>query len=352
MKSIRQTVFAFSALVMTFAPGCVTDPATVAPVVPVPSAKGVYIVNEGNFGRGNASLSYYDLETFRLYNDVFGAVNGKVLGDVAQGMVIRNGAGYIVVNNSARIEIVSVATNVSLGTIPTGSGTSPWQIVFVNDSIALVSDFYGNQVLVVNTTSRTVTGSIPVGPNPQGIALANGKAYVANNGFGSGKTVSVILLSSMTSLTTITVGDSPSSLVVTPGGVVDVLCGGSYGDYADPNDDTPAKITVIDPASDAIVGTMLIGGHATTMAVGSDGIGYVPSTDEVLRIDTRINAVSGTFVKGFYYGIGVEIVSGDVYLSDPKTYIQPGTVSVYSSDGRLRVQFDAGLIPGSFTFKR
>jgi hypothetical protein len=351
--SVRRIACGGLWLLWVFAlPGCVKDPASVAPVIPVPSAKGVYIINEGNFGRGNASLSYFDLESFRVYNDVFGAVNGKSLGDVAQSMVIRNGIGYIVVNNSSRIEMLDVSTNESVGTILTGQGTSPWQMVFISDSLALVSDVYGSQVLIVDVRKKIVTGSIGVGQNPQGLATADGKAYVADNGFGSGTTVSVIDLSVMMASSTITVGDSPSSIILTEAGMLDVVCGGSYGDYNDPNDDTPAQIAVIDPGSDAVVKTVLIGGHATFIAVGDDGIGYVPSTDRVLRIDTRINAVTGTFVDGSYYGIGVEKVSGDVYLSDPKTFVQPGSVSVFAPDGRLRTQFDVGLIPGSFAFKR
>jgi hypothetical protein len=109
---------------------------------------------------------------------------------------------------------------------------------------------------------------------------------------------------------------------------------------------------VIDPGSDSVVDTVLIGGHAMNIAIGSDGIGYVATTGEVLRVDTRTHRVTGTFTKGTYYSVGVEASSGDVYLSDPKTYVQPGTVSVFAPNGQLRTQFDPGLIPGSFAFKR
>jgi hypothetical protein len=134
--------------------------------------------------------------------------------------------------------------------------------------------------------------------------------------------------------------------------MVYALCGGSYGDFANPNDDTPAEIFVVDPITERIVDSLVIGGHAFTMAIGPDGKGYVPAAHGVLAINTRTNSVVGQFLPGTFYGVGVEAVSGDVYLSDPKNYTQPGTVFIYAKDGQVRKQFDAGVTPGSFAFKR
>jgi hypothetical protein len=65
-----------------------------------------------------------------------------------------------------------------------------------------------------------------------------------------------------------------------------------------------------------------------------------------------VHKVTGVFRPGQYYAVGVDVASGDVYLSDPKTYVQPGSVSVYAPNGQLRNRFDTGLIPGGFAFKR
>ncbi len=59
----------------------------------VPTGRGLFITNEGNFMYGNASLSYYDPESMRVENEVFVRANGFKLGDVAQSMIIHNGVG-------------------------------------------------------------------------------------------------------------------------------------------------------------------------------------------------------------------------------------------------------------------
>jgi YVTN family beta-propeller protein len=333
-------------------PGCVQDPLSVKPVVPVSSAKGVYVVNEGTFGRGNATLSYYDLGSFQVYQDVFASVNGRNLGDVGNQMVVNGTRGYIVVNNSDKIEVLDLQTNRSVGTISVGSGRSPRQMALMSDSLGLVTALYDAAVLVVDLRMMTVVGRIPVGENPEGIVVAGGKAYVANSGFGNGRTMSIVDLSTLSSSKTITVGDNPSGVALSRDGLVYVVCGGSYGDFSNPADDTPARVTVVNPSTDVVVDSIVLGGHASAIALSADGWGYIPTTNGVMTIDTRANRLVGTFVKNAFYGVGVEEVSGDVYLTDPKDFVQPGEIAVYAPNGQLRNRFQGGVIPGSIAFKR
>lgn len=331
---------------------CVNDPKNVKQDVPIPSPTGVYILNEGNFGRGNSTLSFYDLQSRKLYNDVFYSVNNKYLGDTGNDIEILNHRAYIVVNNSHKIEIVDVRTHRNIGTINVGAGKSPRQIAFLNDSIALVTNLYDNSVFVINVFSKTVLRRIPVGANPEGIAIVGRKAFVANSGLGNGNTLSIINLNTMTVSQTKIVGDNPVEISVDTEGEVYILCVGFYRNMNDPNDDTPSKIIIVNPNTEEIMDSIFIGGHAFKMALTSDGRGFICGSTSVLLLNTQTNRAMGTFLKGTFYTVGVDESSGDVFLADAKNFIQNGTVYVYSSTALFRTKFDVGINPGSFAFTR
>ena len=79
---------------------------------------GVFIIHEGNFQGGNASLSFLNYFTGIMSNGVFSSANNDVpLGDVGQSMEVHNGKGFIVVNNSGKIEVVDLNGLSSAGTI-------------------------------------------------------------------------------------------------------------------------------------------------------------------------------------------------------------------------------------------
>jgi len=100
MKFIKYSLFAYIALMAS----CIKDnPDENTTDKVVTSDNGVYILNEGNYLFGNASVSYYDADKSTLQEDIFNGANKRALGDVAQSMTIANNKAYVVVNNSGKI---------------------------------------------------------------------------------------------------------------------------------------------------------------------------------------------------------------------------------------------------------
>ena len=349
MKRSLVAIACFLAVAIIFA-SCSKAPTETPPQFPE-TTKGVYIVNEGNFGRGNASLTYYDLGRDTVYYDVFAAVNGRSLGDVANSMAIRDSLGFIVVNNSDKIEVIRTKDSHSVATIHLAPGSSLRQIVFVGNK-GYVTNLYTSSVAVIDLANYAVVKTIPVGENPEGIVFTNGKLFVANSGFGAGTTISVIDPQQGTVIDTISVAFNPTAEIVGADGNLYVLCTGSYGDFNNPYDDVYASMLVINPQSGARVDSLFIGGHPTKMALGKDGVLYVAADTSVVSIDTHSHHFLGTFVGRGYYGVGADAVTGDVYLLDAKDYASPGEVFVFSPAGTLKKNFSAGVIPGSVAFVR
>ena len=106
-------------------------------------------------------------------------------------------------------------------TILLPSNSSPVGVALTpNGSTALVTNFSGGSVIVVNLLNGTVGSSIAVGPGPVGIAVSpNGNdAYVANS---EGDSVSQIILatdSAVTPATSLDAGYSPQQVAISPDG--------------------------------------------------------------------------------------------------------------------------------------
>ena len=78
---------------------------------------GLFVVNEGCFQYGNATLSFYDPQSRTVENEIFFRANGMKLGDVAQSMTIYGGLGWIVVNNSHVVFAIDTDNFVERGRI-------------------------------------------------------------------------------------------------------------------------------------------------------------------------------------------------------------------------------------------
>lgn len=336
---------------------CTKDPENASPSI-IPTEElfetGVYIVNEGGFGSGNASIDLYSKDSNKVFNDIFTSVNNRPLGDVAQSMNIVNGKGYIILNGSAKVEVIDAKNAVSVATI-TGF-TSPRYMVAKDSTKAFVSDWFSNTVKEINLQTNTITRSIDVGTGPEGMCVVGNKLYVANcGGYGLDSTISVIDLTGTASTKTIKVGDAPLAIQQDVNGNVWVLCRGSYGeDFISTDDDTKGALVKINPANDAIIATLFIGEKGDhpdkiKMNAAKNAMYFLSSYNllsGVFKFNITDSSVPTTaFISGYYYGLGYDRVSDELYLADAVDFKQRGFIKRYSNTGTLLNTYQVGIIP-------
>lgn len=318
---------------------------------------GLFITNEGNFQYGNASLSFYDPLEKSVENELFYRANAMKLGDVAQSMTIRDGIGWIVVNNSHVIFAIDIETGKEIGRIT--NLTSPRYIHFLSNEKAYVTQIWDNRIFIVNPSTFEITGYIPVprmtmeqGSTEQMVQYGK---YVFVNCWSYQNRILKIDTETDSVVDELVVGIQPTSLVldkynkiwsVTDGGYE----GSPYGYEAPSLYRIDAETFAIEKEfrfnfGDAPSEVQLNGTKDKIYWINDD-IWEMDVTADVLPSNPFLNS-RGTI----YYGLTIDPASGDVYVADAIDYQQQGMILRYSSEGAELDKFYVGIIPGAFCWK-
>lgn len=319
--------------------------------------RGLFITNEGNFQYGNASLSYYNPATCEVENEVFYRSNAMKLGDVAQSMVVRDGIGWIVVNNSHVIFAIDVNTFKEVGRIT--NLPSPRYIHFVSDQKAYVTQIWDNRIIIVNPTTYEVTGYIEC----PGMTMESGSTeqmvqwgkYLYVTCWSYQNRILKIDTTTDQIVAEMEVGVQPSSLVLDCNGKMWCITDGGnensiYGYEA------PA-LCRIDAESFTLERRFkfALGDEPSELQINGASNKIFWLNDDVWEMDVTAERLP---VKPFleqretlYYGLTVDPTSGEVYVADAIDYQQQGMVYRYSAQGELVDEFYVGVIPGAFCWK-
>ncbi|OFY65611.1 MAG: hypothetical protein A2V64_13775 [Bacteroidetes bacterium RBG_13_43_22] len=312
------------------------------------SGDGVFIINEGNYTWGNGTVSYYSYDSSKIHNDVFQKANERPLGDVPNSMALYGEFGYIVVNNSGKIEVVKKNSLKSVATI-TGL-ISPRNIAIIDHSKAYVSSLYSDSITILDLENNKISGYINIRRTSESIVTTGMKAFVSSWYGGDEVVVINTAIDKMTD--SIKVGREPESMVIDNKYVLWVLCNGGWArKYY-------AELTGINTQSYEIMKRHVfpsILDSPTSLSINGDGNTLFYLQKGIKRMDIGASGVPAEpFIEErerIFYKLGINPVNGDIFVTDAVDYQHNGMVLIYNSKGDSLNSYNAGIIPGSLCFK-
>ncbi|OFX74306.1 MAG: hypothetical protein A2X12_06440 [Bacteroidetes bacterium GWE2_29_8] len=319
----------------------------------------LFVLNEGLFNMNNSSITLYNIDNKMVQADVFEMQNGRKLGDTGNDMQIYGGKMYVVINVSSQIEVINPKTSKSIKQIPVFNSNKPRQprrITF-HKNRAFVCCFDGT-VAVIDTNSLEITQYINVGRNPDGITVANNKLYVCNSGGLSSpnydNTVSVIDLNTLKEIKKINVAINPYTIKADNYGDVYVISRGNYADVK-------MRLQIINSNTDELKYTFTEF-EALNFTINGD-TAYIYYYDFVSGGDSKImtlnvkneeilsyNFITDNTEIQTVYGIAIDKITNDVYISDAKGFTSKGIVYCFDQYGKNTSSFKAGLNPSNMVF--
>ena len=312
------------------------------------SGNGVFIINEGNFMWGNGTISYFSYDSSYVHNEVFARVNSRPLGDVPNSMVIYGLYGYIVVNNSGKVEVVKKNSLTSVATI---SGLkSPRNIGVINENKAYVTSLYSDSLTILDLKTNKISGYINIRRTSESIVITGEEAFISS--WYGGDEVVVVNTDLDSVIDSIKVGKEPESMVIDSKYNLWVLCNGGWArdNFAElvgiSTQTHEVSCKHIFPSITDSPSALRIDGNGDMLYFIDNGIWRMNIDDQELPAEPFIKQ------KGhIFYKLGINPVNGDIFVTDAVDYQQKGFIYLFNSSGDSLKSYRAGIIPGSLCFK-
>lgn len=313
-----------------------------------------YVINEGGFMNNNASISSVD-DDGNVEQNLFFTANGEVLGDVAQDMVITNDYGYIVVNNSQKVEVVHLDDFASEATI---SGLSyPRHAIVDNGRIFVTNGSFGGMVYEIDPATNTLIDSVEVGSGPERMAVNGSDLIVVNSGgWASDSTVSIVDLTTLSETQKVEVGPQPLCVEVDADGNIWVLSKGTtiYDDNWSAIGGEGSKLVQLSGTDFSVLKTIELGDYTSQvskMTISADGqtIYYAQSGVFKLSITATQTEATAFIAEENVTGLAVNEDGQIVILNGG--YDANGTMKVYSTSGNLVSSNETGIAPNGIAFE-
>lgn len=324
------------------------------------------ILNEGNPIGNDASLSYLDLASGTLTNNWFKTKNNRNLGSLGGDMVVYGSKAYVTVSTSGTLEVIDTATGLSQQYSMTNN--YPNRIAAYGGKLYITCHNPCGVMRIDTTSPGNVEAICLLGDyNPEGIAVLNGKLFVASSYisnssgvFSYDNKVYMIDINDFAATTTLTVLKNPQRVIPVDNNHLVVNCWGEWDetDWHVINEGT----AIIDAQTLSVSTTPQL---LTKMAVyngtvygwssrydnaGNQVINYMslnPTTLETSQLPIRLDD-NDTYNP---YAIAIHPDNGDIYITtDGGLQANKGDVYCFSANGTRRWRNQVGVFPSKIVF--
>ncbi len=342
------TGFCLLLLVLCLLAGCKED--NPLPTDPVGLSNSVLILNEGTFNFGNASLSIYDPVSGDLENNAYSNRTGRVIGDVGQSMSRVGDELYIVVNHSARIEVVDLVDFSHLGSINLPG--SPRRLFALGEERAVVSHLFNNKLDLLDLDTKQRISTVPRECQIDTLYCGNehilswdDQLLILNYDekaifFHDSESLQVIEFLHLNAV--------PNSMVIVEDQLY-VLCGGNFGQEL-------CRLFQIDLNAKTIVDSRVLGTlgqRAGSLFDSGAELWYIQQHVYKQDYDLATEPVQAVAaVEGqTLYGLAVDPERQRLYVADAIDYVQSGVVQTYDYQSMAPIDtLRVGVIPSRFLF--
>ena len=322
---------------------------------------GIFVANEGNFGSGNGSITYYNPDKNEAVQGLYHSANkDEFPGDVLQSIAFNGPTAYLVLNGSSKIEVVSGSTFVSAGAMVDEDINQPRYMTII-DGKAYVSvwgpydEFYSlidSYVLVLDLSTGAILDKIDTDEGVENLLYNGTWLFASNYNYGGSNTVAVIDPQTNEREDQLELSPGPKEMVLDANGKLWVLCTGSYG-----NND--GKLYCIDTESLEVVDDFDLEVNPDgELGISADKMTLIYSVGTSvfkMGIDDEEAPEDPFFVASdvvYPYGLDVDPDTGDIYICDALSFSAVGKVYIYTSSGELKTSFDTGIGPTEVFFRK
>ncbi len=330
-------ILRFFLIALVFASSCKDD----EPSKPFERGeKDLVILNEGNFGWGEGTVSVYNTSTQEVSHDVYKEKNAQAIGNVLQSHTEINKLHYFVVNNSNKI----VVTDSLFGIVQEISGlTSPRYLYQVSSEKAYVTDLYANAISIIDLKDNLVTGTIPFNGWSEKGVMVNNMLWVSAP---ETKYIYAVDIEQDAVVDSIECGFATESIVLDQANHIWVLSKGN-------DDNESGMLTEIDGSTMQVLERKPVSGLPTNLVYDEQNnqLYYINQGIWKLEAHTKEIPVEWLASDGNnFYNLIVDQENGEVYVSDIHDFVQRSTIYRLKMDGSVLDEFKAGIIAGNFFF--